>query len=90
MNSVKNTNSQRHEWFGEINHLLTFGCDGEARHGQISFLKGHREKLSEEAGPEAVPAEKVSLWSGFLALSGSKPSLSEGPMWKLWPMLSYW
>lgn len=65
MNSVKNTNSQRHEWLGEINHLLTFGCDGEACHSQISFLKGHREKLSEEVGPEAVPVEKVSLWSGF-------------------------
>lgn len=70
MNSVKNTNSQRHERLGEINHFLTFSCDGEARHSQICFLKGHREKLSEEVGPEAVPAGKVSFWSGFLALSG--------------------
>jgi hypothetical protein len=61
MNSVKNTNSQRHEWLGEIDHFLTFRCDGEARHSQIRFLKGHREKLSEEVGPEAVTAEEVSL-----------------------------
>lgn len=40
MNSVKNANSQSHEWLGEINHLLPLRSNGEARHGQVRFLKG--------------------------------------------------
>ena len=40
MNSVKNANSQSHEWLREINHFLPFCSNGEARHSQIRFLKG--------------------------------------------------
>ena len=40
MNSVKNANSQSHEWLREINHFLPFRSNGEARHSQIRFLKG--------------------------------------------------
>lgn len=39
MNSVKNANSQSHEWLREINHFLPLSCDGEACHSQIRFLK---------------------------------------------------
>lgn len=46
MNSVKNANSQSHEWLGEINHLLPFSSNGEACHGQVCFLKGQRKPIS--------------------------------------------
>lgn len=40
VNSVKNANSQSHEWLREINHLLSFSSNGKACHSQICFLKG--------------------------------------------------
>lgn len=58
MNSIKNANSQSHEWLGEINHLLAFGSDGEACHGQICLLKG-RESPSVE-GPREMWAQRLA------------------------------
>ena len=77
MNSVKNANSQSHEWLREINHLLPFRSNGETRHGQIRFLKG--TEVGHQRGgpmrwgqrdlwPEAASDDgEVPLWSGFSA-----------------------
>lgn len=76
MNSVKNANSQSHEWLGEINHLLPLGSNGEACHGQVRFLEG-TERARQWGGqvrcgdrdlwPEVVTTGEMSLWSGFSA-----------------------
>lgn len=76
MNSVKNANSQSHEWLGEINHLLPLGSNGEACHGQVCFLEG-TERACQWGGqvrcgdrdlwPEVVPTGEMSLWSSFSA-----------------------
>lgn len=73
MNSVKNANSQSHEWFGEINHLLPFSSNGEACHSQVCFLKGDRESPSKgrpcemqvSCNQRSSLTGEMSLWSGF-------------------------
>lgn len=40
VNSVQDADAQSHEGFGEIDHLLSLRRDGEAGHGQVSFLWG--------------------------------------------------
>lgn len=76
MNSVKNANSQSHEWLREINHLLPFSSNGESCHGQICFLKGterahqwgsHVRWRYGDLGPEATTTGEMFLWIGFSA-----------------------
>lgn len=38
MNPVQDADPQSHEGFGEIDHLLSLRCDGEAGHRQVRFL----------------------------------------------------
>lgn len=39
MDAVHDADAEGHEWLGEVNDLFTLCCDGEAGHGEVSFLQ---------------------------------------------------
>lgn len=75
MNSVENANSQSHERFREINHLLPFSRDCQASYCQISFLKRKECREDQQPAPKAGPkgAEKPHPWQKDPQLRRTRP-----------------
>ncbi len=40
--------SQRHEWFREVNHLLSYQSDGQRSHRNVCFLSNQRTKQTKQ------------------------------------------
>lgn len=59
MNPVQDTDPQGHKGLGEVDHLLALRRDGEARHGQVGFLRG-RMKIDQRWRIECL--NKVFRW----------------------------